>query len=228
MNEAQQAGDFETYFKERSIVEAVERDGWDDADYTQQLNTTNEKPTIPNLASLMGNGLDVEENGYDEGPFGQPVSSKDGVDPLNPPDSILSSPMGEGNDNAEAILFHRRREGVWADFPYATRIQANREITDAEIKQMASLLGYSYRVNVRGESLGWPVRDTPSSFYVFSDTTKSQRDDLGDAMDDLENSYPQLLKEGTPQRKRQNNTRAIEGMGDDNLKIDFYYDSVSN
>ncbi len=110
--------------------------------------------------------------------------------------------------------------------PYEIRIQANRKLSDDDVEKMASQLGYAYRVSIVGESLGTPWRDSPYSFIVSADTTKSRRDDLGMALEDLHTKFPLFVKEGTPQRKTQDMTRAIDGFNEDNLKVQFYYDSV--
>lgn len=128
--------------------------------------------------------------------------------------------------NGEETVFHRRTNEVTPNEPYQIRIQANRRLNGEDVKRMASLLGYSYSTTVRGENLDMPYQDTPFSFVVSADTTKSRRDDLGQALYDLEKVYPKMLVEGTPQRKTQNFTRAIDGFNDDSLEVEFYYDSV--
>jgi len=96
---------------------------------------------------------------------------------------------------------------------------------------MASLLGYNYRTTVSGEPLGWPERDTPYSFVVEADMTKSSRDDLGMAVEELENNLPTFLNDGSPILKRGSRgkvagERAIDGFQEKDLKVEIYYDSV--
>lgn len=126
----------------------------------------------------------------------------------------------------DGTTFYRSTNEVIPNEPYQIRIQANRRLNNDDVVKMASILGYSYRSTVAGENLGMPYQDSPYSFVVPADTTKSRRDDVGMALEDLEKRYPTMLIEGTPQRKTQNNTRAIDGFEDDSLKVDFYYDSA--
>ena len=128
--------------------------------------------------------------------------------------------------------FQRRREGVYPSEPYQMRFQASRPIDDAEMQQMASAIGYAYASKVRGEGLGEPVRDSPYSFVVHADTTKSRRDDLGQAMEQFEAELPTMVREGSPIRTTNRTgsagTRAVLGLGDPDLTFETYYDSVTN
>jgi hypothetical protein len=232
MNEAQSAGDFNEYYSLRSEVEEVERKGWIENETRKHptvyagLNTK-DKATITGIlnearenALLNPNSLSVEE---------VPSTDSDSAQQGYLLDSVRWIDSDDQFDTG--IIFERRREGVAPDWPSYIRIQANKKLDDEDVKQLASLLGYSYRTNVAGESLAMPQRDTPYSFIVFADTTKTARDDIGVALDGLENNYPQLIKEGTAKRKKAYRgqpagTRAIEPFHDPELSIDFFYDSV--
>lgn len=128
-------------------------------------------------------------------------------------------------------VFHRRREGVYPNEPYAMRIQANRPLREEEKLQMAGLLGYAYAAQVRGEGFSMPASDSPYSFIVDVDTTKSRSDDLGAAMGRFEKDIPRMLLEGSPARKTPLKgpigSRAVEGFNEPDLSIEVYYDSVN-
>jgi hypothetical protein len=132
-----------------------------------------------------------------------------------------------------STTFHRRRDGVFADWPYAMRLQANRPLTDDEARQFAGLVGYAYRSTIAGESIGMPEQDTPYSFVVSADMTKTQRDDLGMALEDFENTLPGTVRDGSPVRKTDRagsgtkGTRLVEGLGE-GLRFEVYYDSAGS
>jgi hypothetical protein len=141
---------------------------------------------------------------------------------------------GEVFDQVESGwgTFHRRREGVHPGTPYAMRLQANRPLSEAEKRQAAGLLGYAYRATVAGESIGDPESDSPYSFMVGADMTKSRRDDLGIALEEFEDKLPELIQEGSPVRKTNQagpdtkGTRLVDGFNDPSLKFEIYYDDV--
>jgi hypothetical protein len=129
-------------------------------------------------------------------------------------------------------VFHRRQDKVYPGEPYAIRLQANRPLTDDEARHVAGAMGYAYRSTVAGEPLGMPERDTPYSFVVSADTTKSARDDLGVALEAFEDMMPTMINEGSSVRKTDRagagtkGTRLIEGMHEPDLAFEVYYDSV--
>jgi len=129
-------------------------------------------------------------------------------------------------------VFHRRRDKVFPGEPYAIRLQANRPLTDDEARHVAGAMGYAYRSTVAGEPLGMPQRDTPYSFVVSADTTKSARDDLGMALEAFEDMLPTMIDEGSSVRKTDRagagtkGTRLVEGMHEPDLAFEVYYDSV--
>ena len=118
----------------------------------------------------------------------------------------------------EGVVFRRLPE-VDAD-TYYLAFQADRPLTDAEVEHFAHVAGYGWRAEVRGESLGHPVRVDESTFVVLADSTKSRSDDVGEAMARFAGALPTLVSEGTPVRKTDRagagtaGTRAIDGMGD--------------
>ncbi|WP_426990818.1 hypothetical protein [Pseudarthrobacter sp. Y6] len=107
-----------------------------------------------------------------------------------------------------------------ANEPSAFAFQADRAITDDEMAQMAAIIGYVYRATICGETMELPERISSSAFKVATDTTKSRRDDLSQAMEQFLNLLPTTLKEGSPIRttSRQGpgtqGTRLIDGMGE--------------
>jgi hypothetical protein len=131
----------------------------------------------------------------------------------------------------DGTVFHRRREGVYPDWPDRIRVQASRPLREDEKLQMAGLLGYAYRAQVRGEGLSMPESDSPYSFIVGTDTTKTRSDDLGMALERFEEDLPTLFMEGSPARKTNRTgpigSRLVEGLGDPDLTFELYYDDVS-
>ena len=129
-------------------------------------------------------------------------------------------------------VFHRRQDKVYPGEPYAIRLQANRPLTDDEARHVAGAMGYAYRSTVAGEPLGMPERDTPYSFVVSADTTKSARDDLGVALEAFEDMLPTMIDEGSSVRKTDRagagtkGTRLVEGMHEPDLAFEVYYDDV--
>lgn len=127
--------------------------------------------------------------------------------------------------------FHRSREGVYPSEPYQMRFQTNRPISDDEMHQMAGVIGYAYASKVRGEPLGEPIRDSSYSFTVAADTTKSRRDDLGQALEEFEDQLPAMIHDGSPvrttNRSGPSGTRLVLGLNDPDLTFETYYDSAA-
>lgn len=113
--------------------------------------------------------------------------------------------------------------------PYYIRVQFDREMTDEQMNHAAQLMGYAYRETVAGESLGWPVADGTNSFYLHADTTKSRRDDLGVALAEFEEKFPERMAEGSPVRKSDRlgpgtkGTRLVEPLGPEYGNFTLYY-----
>ena len=145
--------------------------------------------------------------------------------------------MGEVFDAVEdsegtGRVFHRSRPGVSPSEPYAMRFQTDRELTTDEAEQLAGLIGYHYRVTVSGESMEYPRFETPFAMNIGADTTKSRRDDLGQALHDFEAGLPEIIRDGSPLRTTDRagagtkGTRLIEGFGGRTPKLEIYYDDV--
>lgn len=115
------------------------------------------------------------------------------------------------------------------------RIQANKPLNNVEMQRLAGLVGYNYRSTVSGESLGEPERDSPYSFVVYADSTKSARSgyNIGDAYADFHDNMADTVQKGSPVRKTNRSgpgtagTRLINGLGDD-FKVEVYYDDIIN
>lgn len=165
-----------------------------------------------------------------------PASGPDGfTSPI--PDYDPRVQAGEVFDQVRVLgnrPFHRRRDGVFPNEPYAMRFQANRKLSDDEKIRFAGMVGYAYSAKVRGEGVGIPESDSPFSFVVRADTTKTRRDDLGQALGEFEDLLPEIVNEGSPIRKTNQagagtaGTRLVEGFNDPDLKFEVYYDSVVN
>jgi hypothetical protein len=128
--------------------------------------------------------------------------------------------------------FHRRCDGVYPQWPGAMRFQANRPLTDDDMTRMAQIVGYNYAATVAGESLDLPERDSPYSFILGADMTKSRRDDLGIALEQFEENLPGMLCDGSPIRKTNRagagtkGTRLVDGFAEPDLVVHLYYDDV--
>lgn len=146
---------------------------------------------------------------------------------------VVLNRTGDGEE-LYGTVFHRRRDGVAPYWPYAMRFQANRPLSPDEMRHAAGLIGYAYRANVRGESLGEPVPDTPYSFTVSADSTKTARDDVGVAFAEFEDALPDLIASGSPVRKTDRSgpgtkgTKLIEGFDDPELRFEIFYDDVTS
>jgi hypothetical protein len=134
-------------------------------------------------------------------------------------------------DGDYETTYQRRRHGVFAEWPDSMRFQVNRPLTDEEFGRVAGLVGYAYRATIAGESVSPGAHDSPYSFIVHADMTKTARDDFGMGLEDFEEILPHVLAEGSPIRKTDRagagtkGTRLIEGLGSD-LTVEIYYNSV--
>ncbi len=153
--------------------------------------------------------------------------------PLGPvPSSDPRVQAGEVLDAVEydGVVFHRRRGGVYGEWPYAMRFQFDRPLTNDERSLVAGAIGYAYRATVAGEPMGWPEVDSPYSLVISADTTKTRRDDLGIALEEFEDRLPEIIEEGSPIRTTNRagegtkGTRLVEGVGP--IGVEVYYDSV--
>lgn len=149
--------------------------------------------------------------------------------------TVPATQLGQDTVTSHAYygtIFHRRRDGVFPDWPGAMRFEANRDLSDDDIYQLVQLIGYQYRTKVRGESLrGW-TRDATRSFVVTADSTKTRRDDIGLAFDEFEDDLAGIIRDGSPLRTTNRagagtkGTRLVEGFGEDDLRFEVYYDDV--
>ena len=130
--------------------------------------------------------------------------------------------------------FTRYESGVsFPGQPNAIRIQADRELTDAEVQHFAQILGYSLRSTLATEPLAQPERDTLFSFIVSIDTTKSRRDDVGLAFEEFHDRLPGMVRDGSPIRTTNRSgpgtagTRLVGGFGSKAPSFALYYDDVN-
>ena len=119
--------------------------------------------------------------------------------------------------------FHRIDEskGIFAGEPYALRVQVGVRLTNAQAQTLQQIVGYAWAQHVRGERLAPGQRHGHSAVVFFSaDSTKSVRDDLGEAWGDFVDSLPTMVREGSPVRTTNRagagtrGTRLVEGLGD--------------
>lgn len=122
---------------------------------------------------------------------------------------------------------HSDSDELWPDDPEAIAVRANRDLSDADMQRAAQLLGYGYAAHVRGERLGDPVRVDARTFAVDIDLTKSASDDVGEAVQRLNEDLPALLVDGSPVRKTNRagagtaGTRLVGGLGD--IEVGMFY-----
>lgn len=123
----------------------------------------------------------------------------------------------------DTIRFHKIDEskGVFAGEPYALRVQVGKRLTNAQVDQLGQIVGYAWAQHVRGERLGQAKRHGHSAVVFFSaDSTKSVRDDIGEAWDDFLADLPGMVRDGSPIRTTNRKgpgtrgTRLVEGLGD--------------
>lgn len=121
----------------------------------------------------------------------------------------------------EGTTFREIGGNVYADAPYAVRIEVGRALTAAEAEQLAGLVGYAY-AKTGGERGNGFTHDTPNSIIYWCDTTKGR---AYKRLDDFFSDAEDYIVHGSPQRKTKNNTRLIEGLGDVG-GVRFFADSV--
>jgi len=145
--------------------------------------------------------------------------------PANDP-RLIAGEVFDKVMSPDGTVFHRRRPGVFAGEPYSFRVQASRPMREDEKLKLAGLLGYAYASGVRGEGFGMPESDSPYSFVVSVDTTKSRSDDVGHAMQRFEEAPPEMILEGSAPRKTDRKgpigSRLVEGFNEPGLGIELY------
>jgi hypothetical protein len=172
------------------------------------------------------------------------------VDPAFTPSAVPPAPVGDGTrenpvsaldpavqrgvvfDNVvteDGTVFSRSRDGVYPDWPYAVRIQANRPLTDEEVEHLGSSTAYALGATVRGETLSGGERDSPYSFILSHDSTKGN----GEGFDKFESQLPEIVADGSLLRTTDRSgagtagTRAVQALPDaEGLVFEIYYDSV--
>lgn len=128
----------------------------------------------------------------------------------------------------DGTVFQRRREGVYADTPYAIAVRLNRPVTDAEMLHAGQLVGYAYAQTGGERAYGDPERVDGRTFVMPYDTTKGR---AYRNLDKFEESLAEFMEDGSPVRKSDRSgpgtrgTRLVDGFGDD-LGPEIFYDSV--
>lgn len=127
---------------------------------------------------------------------------------------------------ADETPFYKVAGDVYANEFYSFLIKTSRPVTDKEMGQVCSLIGFRFRMTVGGEGLEWPDRIADDTFVIVTDSTKGDMNHFGEFHDGLND----FIATGTDIRKTNRagegtkGTRAIEGIKD--LTVDFYSDSV--
>jgi hypothetical protein len=131
-------------------------------------------------------------------------------------------------ETADGRVFHRRRDGVFPDAPYAFRIQVDRQIDSEDLSKMAKILGSAYATTGWNEGLGWPEQDTPFSFIVSADTTKGR---AYQNLDNMEVNLAAYFVDGSPVAKTNRGRtpkgeRFVDGFGTNAPKFELYYEGA--
>lgn len=140
---------------------------------------------------------------------------------------VTPSPVPESfpetYEHPELGKFQRADKWSGHDFSYM-RVELSKPLNEEDRQRLAGLTGYAW-TRLGAERLLDPVEDGSHAFTVFADSTKSGSDDVGIALEDFNQSLKTYVKEGSPTRKTKNNTRLIEGFGDD-TEVRVYYSEV--
>ena len=156
-------------------------------------------------------------------------------------DGSLESPVGQYDARLQAgqvfdavlsddgSVYHRRRKWIVPERPTAMRIQTDRQLTEDEVDQLNSLIGYQFvsTLHGRGEWLDVVHRDSPYSFVI------NLPEDLGNCnFGPFENTLTDIVREGSLLRRTDQagpgtaGTRAVPGFNDNAPAIEWFYDSV--
>jgi hypothetical protein len=109
---------------------------------------------------------------------------------------------------------------VDTDF-YEIRVTTDHPLDDETAAKMFRSIGYAFRKNLRGESMGQPVRIASNRWTASYDVTKSASDDWLARLSDAVRDATEYVTDGTPPRKTQGGTRLNEGIGPISIKIEF-------
>lgn len=220
-------------------VRAIERER--EALLVQVRHDSDPLPTDSDLSDKQISYLDSSMVLYSDGSWTDLAASNQTGGDLEPAqeryaadsDFVQNGGVADVVDHAKYGPFYRQRPGIEPDFPSAMRFQSQRPISDEEMHQSASLIGYAYASQVRGEPMHEPQRDSPYSFIVVADTTHSPRRNVTAALADFEENLPQMFRDGSPVRTSDRagagtkGTRLVDGFGDDAPQMQVYYDSVT-
>jgi hypothetical protein len=132
---------------------------------------------------------------------------------------------GEILDRVEhdGIVYTRLKDGNYPSDASHFRLQFSRELSDEEMTHARDLAAYAWAVDVRGETLELhPEKDSPFSFIIFGDTTKSRRNDPDSAIMDWKDTMLTYFRSGTQQKDESKRLPFI----DEDLDLYLYADSV--
>ena len=167
----------------------------------------------------------------------RPLESFGEVDPEAGPFPAADGAWNEPDPQATQVqvghrTFHKRAPGTYAGWPDGIRVEVGREINNQEMRNLAAIVKYSGRSDLRNaEGLDGPHRDGPNSFVMYLDATKTYSDDVGIAHERFEENLPDRLREGTPIRKTDKGgpgtkgTRKWDGVADIG-EVSIWYDDV--
>lgn len=135
-------------------------------------------------------------------------------------------------------IYSRSREGVTPDTPNFVRIQLDRPLLDGEQDQIASLVGYAWKVKMRPDNWADAVDtedvDSPYSVVLSVDLYReAPRNNEHRSLREFEAALHEYFSEGSPIRTTERagrgtkDTRLVEGLaGGSDLSFEVYYDSV--
>lgn len=116
----------------------------------------------------------------------------------------------ESVEGATHTLYKVSGEVLPGDFQ-EMRIEANHDLTEAEVDQLFALVSYSWVTTARGQEFDMLGNDH-NSFVVDAILGRSFSHDPQGRAKEFVDGLNGFIASGSPQRKRQNNTRAVEGM----------------
>lgn len=135
---------------------------------------------------------------------------------------------------SDGTLFFRSTENVEPRRPTRIRLQANRVLTENDVKLLTSLVGYASSANTGKKVILTAKPDTNYSFVLDFDIWKNMKAkrDISEHIESFENDLKKFAAEGTPVRKTNRsgpntqNTRLIDGFNEPEMLLEIYYDDV--
>lgn len=135
-------------------------------------------------------------------------------------DTITAWPGTPDEEN-----FYKLGNGVYNWEYDGVLVKASRSLDDAEMLQLAQLVGYAHSV-LGGEGFGWPERVSDDAFVIGTDSTKCRNKNFDEFTDPLNDIVAEGSKIRTTNRAGAGTkgTRKVSGMKD--VTVELYLDNV--